>query len=222
MRIAHPEMDFYIESEENKADVLVIENRAYLYRFVTELEEQLETKVGQFVLSDGDILPLEKNLFLITDLFHLDFAKKKILSKIYSELNDIACDGEYYDKTAAVLSQLEAYIDGLVGQCDTELEYSLPSSDGLLKLFGVRVSEHADSLLEKLVDYLRLINSTFNIRYFVIYGLHSLLTKEELIEFYRFAFLKKYVILSVEAYGTDCLECERQYIIDADLCSVLQ
>ena len=104
-------------------------------------------------------------------------------------------------------------------QFDAELEYSLPSPDSLLKMFNVKVEDEERSLVERLIDYISLLKETFNIRYFVIFGLHSFLSKEDLIAFYNFTFLKKYAILSVEHVAPNLLECEKAFIVDSDLCS---
>lgn len=72
MKLAYPQFDFCIESEENKANVLVIESPTFLRRVVSEIDSQIKTKVGSFVLSDDEILPFEKKAVIITDLFNLD------------------------------------------------------------------------------------------------------------------------------------------------------
>ncbi len=220
MRFAHPELDFYIDSNENEANVLIIENGRLLYRLVSELDNQIETSDGRFVLSDkNDILPLNKNMILITDLFHIDSNQKKILTKIYSSLAVTARD-ELYNLTAETLALNERLICELLESYPSELEYSAPTVEGLIKVFGVKVFTGGESLLERLTDYIQLLNETFNINYFVIYSLHSMLTDEELKQFYSFTFMRKYVILSLEPYPIIPLECERVYIVDKDLCSV--
>lgn len=220
MRFAHPELDFYIDSNENEANVLIIENGKLLYRLVSELDNQIESSDGRFVLSDkNDILPLNKNMILITDLFHIDSNQKKILAKIYSSLAVTAHD-ELYDLTAETLAQNEKLICELLDSYPSELEYSAPTVEGLIKLFGVKVFTGGESLLERLADYIQLLNETFNVNYFVIFSLHSMLTEEELRQFYSFTFMRKYVILSLEPYPIAPLECERVYIVDKDLCSV--
>ena len=220
MRLAHPELDFCIDEIENVATVLVIENEDFLYRFLSEMKKQIDSGEGRFVFSEGlDIVSAGRNIFLITDLLDIELNKKKILSKIYSDLAEMATGEELYEKTARVLSTLEDYISDLTEQFDAELEYSLPSPDSLLKMFNVKVEDEERSLVERLIDYISLLKETFNIRYFVIFGLHSFLSKEDLIAFYNFTFLKKYAILSVEHVAPDLLECEKAFIVDSDLCS---
>lgn len=41
MRIAHPELDFYIDEKENSSAVLVIENENFLYKLLLELKNKL-------------------------------------------------------------------------------------------------------------------------------------------------------------------------------------
>lgn len=220
MRLAHPELDFYIDEKENSSAVLVIENENFLYKLLLELKKQIDSGDGRFVFSEEfDIVSAGRNVFLITDLLDIELNKKKILSKIYSDLAERATGEENYEKTARVLSALEDYISDLTEQFDAELEYSLPSPDSLLKMFNVKVEDEERSLVERLIDYISLLKETFNIRYFVIFGLHSFLSKEDLIAFYNFTFLKKYAILSVEHVAPNLLECEKTFIVDSDLCS---
>lgn len=141
MRIAHPELDFYIDEKENFSAVLVIENENFLYKLLLELKKQIDSGDGRFVFSEEfDIVSAGRNVFLITDLLDIELNKKKILSKIYSDLAERATREENYEKTARVLSALEDYISDLTEQFDAELEYSLPSPDSLLKMFNVKVA----------------------------------------------------------------------------------
>ena len=134
MRLAHPELDFYIDEKENSSAVLVIENENFLYKLLLELKKQIDSGDGRFVFSEEfDIVSAGRNVFLITDLLDIELNKKKILSKIYSDLAERATGEENYEKTARVLSALEDYISDLTEQFDAELEYSLPSPDSLLK-----------------------------------------------------------------------------------------
>lgn len=220
MRLAHPELDFCIDEIENVATVLVIENEDFLYRFLSEMKKQIDSGEGRFVFSEGlDIVSAGKKVFLITDLLDIELNKKKILSKICSDLAEKATEEDNYEKTAQLLSILEDYISSLTEQFDAELEYSVPSPDGLLKLFNIKIEDGDRSLAERLVDYLNLLYGTFNIRYFIVFGLHSFLSKEDLLAFYNFTFLKKYAILSVEHTYPNFLECEKAFIVDSDLCS---
>ena len=42
MKLAYPQFDFCIESEENKANVLVIESPIFLRRVVSEIDSQIK------------------------------------------------------------------------------------------------------------------------------------------------------------------------------------
>lgn len=220
MNLAHPDLDFVLDEEENKASVLVLENEDFLYRFLFELKTQTETDDGRFVFSEElKIISASKNVFLITDLLDIDLNKKKILSRIYSDLSEKATEEHNYEKTATLLSLLEEYISSLAEQFDTTLEYSVPSPDSLLKLFNIKVEDTERTLVERLIDFLALLKETFNIRYFIIFGLHAFLSREDLVAFYNFTFLKKYAILSIEHTLPKALECERTFVVDSDLCS---
>lgn len=220
MTLTHPELDFAINTAENQANILAIENPHFLYRFINELNNQIDSADGRFVLSEeNDILSVSKNIILITDLFNIDSNQKKILNKIYAGLSSVS-HNELYAETAEISAQLERFICRLLANYPSELEYSIPSPDGIIKLFNIRAEESENSLLEKLTSHLKLLNETFNIHYFIIYSLHSLLNDDELYDFYRFTFLRKYDILSIEPRQVTPLECEKQYIIDAELCSV--
>lgn len=221
MKLAYPQFDFCIESEENKANVLVIESPTFLRRVVSEIDSQIKTKVGSFVLSDDEILPFEKKAVIITNLFNLDLEQKKFTSKIITDLSLHAYDDENYTETVTFLSNSERYISEFILKSDIPLDYSVPSLEGILKVFNIKARAEGESLPEKLIDYLSLMNRVFSVNYFIIYSLHSLFTKDELKEFYRFAFLKKYDILSIEHTVGDKLDCEKYYIVDSDLCSII-
>lgn len=219
MRLAHPDLEFYIDETENSANVLVIENENFLYGFLYELKNQIDSGYGKFVFSEeSKIVSASKSVFLITDLLNTDMNNKKILSRIYSDMAEKAIEEDNYEKTARLLSALEEYISELTNEFDTELEYTVPAPDNLLKIFNIKVEDEERPLTEKLTDYLSLLHETFNIRFFIIFGLHSFLSSEDLKLLYDFTFLKKYAIMSIEHSVPELLECEKAFVIDWGLC----
>lgn len=221
MMFAHTSLDFPIELEENQAGVLVIENSHFMAEFVNKLKFQLETKEGDFVLSEKlKIFDFEKSVQLIIDIFSLDFNSKKILNKIYSGLSSVAYDSEYYGTSLEILASMEKYIADLTDNSDIELKYEVPDIQSVFKAFDIRVSMHYESTAEKLIDYISLMGEVLNVRCFIFVNLHSFLNVDELRELYKFAFYKKYCIISIDSHIEEKTECEKIYTVDSDMCSI--
>ena len=83
MKLAHYEFNNPIEFEENKINVIIIENAVFLRNIIETAENQINGENGEFVLSEnGKITEMRKKAVLITDLFHLNTNTKSIISNI--------------------------------------------------------------------------------------------------------------------------------------------
>lgn len=223
MKLIHPSLGKQIIFSENKINVLTIENRTFYTNFIKELSEQIESTIGNFVLSrDNKELNLSKEFDLLIDLFHLDLNNKKHLSKIYGHLKEIAYDEENYKKTMEFNKDLINYIDDIIFKYDLPLEYE-PDLDltGLLKIIGLNIELTNSELLNQLIQYIKVSFNLGGISCFVFVNLKDFLTFEEIAEFYKFASYSKIHILLLESSCKDLKhDCEEHYVIDEDLCEI--
>ena len=223
MKLAHPFIENHIIFAENKINVLVVENQSLFVNMIEDIKNQLEQEEGEFVLSNQlDIIPLRNNAELISNYFDLDFDSKKIQNKISAFLKETAYAEENYVKTNEVISMLQSYFYELLDSSDYPLKMSNETdAAALIKMAGIKADISNGSLLEKLTDYILLMQDMQGIKLFVFVNLKTFLSERELQNFYSFLFYKKAQVLLLENTAREKLPEEVLHIIDQDMCEIL-
>lgn len=223
MKLVNGEYGIKIEFAENEANVLVVENRKSMASIVMEFLKQYNGEEGTFVLSDDKTLNISKNIELIVDPFSINFNNKKIINGLYSHLTETGNDCLIEDKSKIneliinILDKLffqETYI-GIEHNLDFQWA-------DLFKFYGVKISEQYDSLLEKIVEYIKVISEFSSVKIIVFVNLKSYLNDEEMEELYTQAFYSKIHLLLIENNEYIKLQQENVIIIDEDNCLIVK
>lgn len=215
--------EYPIEFEENKVNVICIEKPECFREFIEDLQEQIEDEEGKFVLSeDGEELSFKKSVYLVTDLFNLEFNERKVLNQIYERLDEYAGSEEMYLQTCEMQSHLYEYLEKLMGAVDYPLAYSQQVDlTDLYKAVELKVQTEYENLLEKLIDYMEMLVQIFNLRCMVFVHLKSFLEESELEELYKAASYKKVNLLLLENRDYEQKnEREKMFLWDKDLCEI--
>jgi CRISPR-associated protein Csn2 len=219
MKLVHPLLPTPMTFEENKINLLVLENPRELRKAVLSLLQQIEGGEGDFVLSE-DFAPiaLSKYAELITDPFALPLSSKKITGK----LNRAACEaGEPYEER---FRKIAAEINDLAAQIGMNMELSvtftpLEQMDALIDLLKFRIDQEELSFPEQILSFMILYRSFFGTRLFVFYNLKACLDEEELTLLYRsICYEKLHVLLLEDQQRGTRLPEENSLVIDKDLC----
>ena len=221
MRLYNSKYDFSIELIENQAYNIVIENATALSSVMESLYGQINGMEGDFILSEAEqILPLPKNIVLISNPFEINCNDKKILNKLYQELQTNMQE-QAFDFFNDLNCNIINFLDLVINPVTYNLEYSFESDfTGLLKLYDVKICVNADSLLEKIIDYIRAIKNICGIQVIAFLNLKQFLTVEELQQLYEFCFYEKVHIIIIGGVQTKLLPVEKSLIIDKDLCKI--
>ncbi|MCR6546740.1 type II-A CRISPR-associated protein Csn2 [Dehalobacterium formicoaceticum] len=223
MKLAHPLLERPIVFEENKINVLVIENQKAFSEIVWELMEQINDGEGQFVLSsDLTHLELQKYMDLVIDLFSLDFNQKRIINKVYSKLKMIAVESEYYVDSTGLISEIMRYLEKILQEIHYPLEYNQEMDIGaIFKFADVKIGTDYETIIEKTIDYLTLLQEFIGIKLFVFINLKCYLSDQDLEQLYQFVIYNKYDILLLEnTMREKRFQQEKIRIIDGDLCEI--
>ena len=219
MTLAYPLLARPLSFTENRINLLVIENRGELRRFLFSLRDQIDGLPGELVLGkNGEILEMSKNAILITDPFSLDFESRKLLTKI---TQDACSAGNEY---AEELHSLMVRLNEIAMKISRSLGYDaafepVDSFDELIKILNFHIDREEMSFPESLLEYMKLQRLFFNKKLFVFYNLKACLSMEELNLFYKSVFYEKLDVLLVEdTQRRESLPCESCIIIDKDLC----
>lgn len=221
MKLVYPEYDLSLDIKENKVNVLVVENKAVMAEVVQTLYSQCCGEKGQFVFSEGEkILSLDKCANLITDIFSLNCNEKRILSKLYQEIEETALEN-LVQEGREVSSALVFYLEKLCEEVPYHIAYQteiLPSM--IMKMADVKFETEATSLLERIVEYLGITNKIFNYSVNIFVNLKLFLTNEEIQSLYEYAFYNKISLVLIEGVDGVRMPEEQVTIIDVDKCTI--
>ena len=198
MKLVYTELEQQLVFQENRVNVLVVENKELFRRMIQELAKQIDSGEGRFVLSDNDkTLKIDNDVSLVVNPFALEINSRKALTGLYNELGKLGMNEENYLNTCRVKGQIAEYTYGLLNQVDYALKFQ--DDFNLQSLFKA---------LEVEVKILAFVN------------LKTYLTNDELQKFYKEAFYRKMHLLLLENSVEQELAEEAVCIVDDDLCVV--
>ena len=168
-----------------------------------------------FILDDkeGEI-SFSKEVFILFDLFNIDFSSKKILTKMYNKIQDTLNQDEeieFADKLVEVRGVLVRHANELPFNYKIKEEIKLVD---VLKLFEFKIDEQSyQSILEKLELFIDIL-STLNIsRFLIIPNLKDYLIEEEIIYLYKYSLYNNINLIIIQNSEKKKLEYERKLII---------
>ena len=224
MRLVHPALGAPITFEENKINVLVVENANLFVDMIMDLRKQIEGKPGDFILS-RDFVPLQlgKETELIANPLYLDFSQKRIVNKIFLDLEHISAEEHFFTETYKIRALLSDYLAALLSQNEAVLDYdSEIAITALLKAANVHFDCGKMSIVEQIVEYLKMIHSLSLASCFIFINLKTFLSDEDMESIYKAIFYNKYNVLLLENSLRESMRgFEKTVLIDADLCEVI-
>lgn len=221
MNLAIPEYGVEVSMKENIVDVITIENAKAFRDILLDIWNQYNGGVGKIVLSENlKDLKFSKYTEVIFNPFAVDCNNRKIISKLYSELQEQSLL-QIAEQTAMVNQSINRYLEQLTQTVPYPImfEPDFPVTD-ILKAYNVKIVTEDVSLTEKLINYIKINQYICNINVFFFVNLKGYLLKEELKLLYQSALYDKAQLIIIEDRQSDHLSCENHLIIDSDLCII--
>lgn len=221
MKLIHIGYGFTMELKENQINVLTIENTMAYSEILRDMWNQVQGQEGSFILSDKEKqLKISKEMECIFNPFSLDCNDRKILNKLYLEIKEQS-DSFQLEEAMALNANINKFLDGLLMKIPYALKYK-PDFElaGLLKLYNLEVESNGETILERIVEYLRIMTKICGIVNYVFVGLKHYLSESELEKLYEFIFYEKINLIIIEAIQTPPFSGEKGWIIDQDLCII--
>ncbi len=159
---------------------------------------------------------------LAIDWYHLDVNQRKVVTQLHGRMKKIALGEEFYLETQELLGRIQCFLTKL-GDC---LDYPIKIIDdldvaGLMKMADVKIETEAESLLERITEYLLAMMAFCGIQCFVLVNMKNWMTEEEISEFYKFINYNKVNVLLIESRTSERHHAtEKVRIIDADWCEL--
>lgn len=219
-------VSYNIETEIDfaKCDVydLVLENSNMYYDVTNKLikmsngEEQ-----NDIVLSDNNQeISLGKIGEIIYNFYDLDINNKKIQGLVFKHLIEIAKENDFYVELANInQSLMDFYTKLLTSQelnvcCDTDI-----SLDNIIKLGNFKFEE-SNKLIEKLVDYIDVLNKLKPLNIIILIDAFSVLSLDEIEKFIKQMKYLNLKILFVNPFIKYDITNAKRIIVDQDLCEI--
>lgn len=138
-----------------------------------------------------------------------------------SDVGTYQNDALLQEESIRFKQELMEYFDKLISTVPYNLKYNFEVDlSSLMKAISVETDVECDSLLEKMLQYIKLMNQICGIDIFVIPNLKYYFSTEETMQFYQFAMYNKIYIVVIEPTLSPHMEGEKSWIIDDDLCII--
>lgn len=221
MRLAFPFLPEPLHFVENRVNVLFIEEPCTLRRTLRELSEQVEGLAGDIIFSVKDV-PQDLSRFaaMLIDPLHPMTESKKLAGLILKAV--LAASQEHEAQMYSVL----ASANELAARLSMELSFPaafdpLEDPAGLLRLFDFRLDAEGMDVPELLLEWMLMQRCFLGKQLFILYGLKSCLSRDELAAFYRSVWDEKLNLLLIEPFQRGLpMEGECVTIVDESLCVI--
>lgn len=199
MKLVHPDYEFSFDLKEGVHYQLIIEQPEILRNYITELLLQIDGEDGAFILSKGnEELEISKNIDIITDVFKMDPIDKKVTTKITNMIKNFITSEIMFEKTAFLTTEIESYAIKLVEEFPYAISYDGIDISNLIKLMNLHPTASFDSLIEKIVERMKLLHEICDISIFILLNAFSYFSEEEISNLIEEANLEKHNLIFIE------------------------
>lgn len=169
-----------------------------------------------FLLDENeDELKIEKEMYLVFDLFNIDYNNKKILNKIYELINRSIKNTQeldIYEMVFKLRNYLIQEINELPFEFVMKSDISIPE---VLKLFDLRIDKsNYTNILERIEILIDLLSVLSISQILVVPNLKMYLSDEELVELYKYSLYNNVKLLVIERECTSKLKYECIFSVD--------
>ncbi len=169
-----------------------------------------------FLLDENeDELKIEKEMYLVFDLFNIDYNNKKILNKIYELINRSIKNTQeldIYEMVFKLRNYLIQEINELPFEFVMKSDISIPE---VLKLFDLRIDKsNYTNILERIEILIDLLSVLSISQILVVPNLKMYLSDEELVELYKYSLYNNVKLLVIERECTSKLKYECVFSVD--------
>lgn len=221
MKLVNSDYNISISLEENTIQVLTIENQKAYRKMVGDLWAESEGREGNWILSDNNKpVQLAKSMAVVFNPYIIDANDKKVISKLYSELSELASE-----KYTMEVETINSRIIGLFSEVTQDVPYFIDYKtdidlQALFKMYNIKIDVEYNSLLEKITDYIRAYHNICSVTVFAFVNLKDYLSCDELKLLYEFVLYEKVHLMLIEGHQSTDVDPEKHLIIDKDLCII--
>ena len=151
MKLVHSELSGELLKDKTIFTEWIIESPELFARYLQELYGQYAKCEGKFVLSqDIKELDISKYVEIITDPFAVDLNGRKIINKLYTELNELSKTEMMYTKTLQLAQHIQEYLLDLESNTNHILQFNSEMDvTGLLKTMDVKIEDNTEKFFQR-------------------------------------------------------------------------
>lgn len=221
MKIILSGIDKVFDCSQGGVCSVIIENPEQFYNIIEDIQRQIDGYEGMSVLSeDNKVLRMDKYAEQIMQFVPFDMNKKTLINKILSELQKLAVDDVHLLQANELLSKWEQLCMDLEFELPANLEFNKICVESLIKAAGVTIVDDYESLAEKIIDYMNLVEVYEGRKLYILINMRSFVGDRVMQEFIDMINVKGYQVIMLESSEKDLLNNEKRYLVDADMCEI--
>jgi len=219
MKLVHPNIDVQMDFEQNKNQLLIIENAKEFYNLVNDIVLQYSGKSGSWVLSKLFPIDIKSNAIVLHNFFDFSCNNKKVENLLKTEILQIL-------NTEDFLNNLSTLNKDLISLCEKISPFiNLPltfkdnfSFEDFYKILNFSIQEDED-LISKVTNYVDIFSKLTNASLVVLINATTVLEKEQILQLVKDLNYKDLSLLLIESKDTT-IPSFKKIIIDNDLCVI--
>lgn len=204
--------------DEENVNVLLIEDVKCFSHIIEVLNDKINgIESNEIFLLDekNEELKMDKKIYLVLDIFNIDYNSKKVLNAIYNLISDNVEKNQDY-KIEKMILELRNYIIQEINELPFEfvMKSELEISE-ILKLYNLKMdSENYTSVLERIELLIDIISTMKIADILIIPNLKLFLDDKDLVELYKYSLYNNIKLLLIERNSSKKLKYEKNIIID--------
>lgn len=222
MNLVTKHLENSLEIKSKTINTLVIEDTRYFSLFLKGLIESTEIESDEFeLIEDYKTVDMTKYVEVIFDIFNLEANSANILKKMYAELEEDLNTQEIYTKKEELESIIANITDELIYRSRFSLKAGEINYQNLFKAIEIEFDYEKNSVLERLIEYIKVTSELLKTKVYVIVNLDSFLSEEELVELEKFLLYNDIKVLALQnTIRREVKPSENLRIVDKDLCEI--
>ena len=222
MKLIERELGIELELKENQVSILIIENISRRLSIINQLYRQVLGQEGAWILVDAEkTYDIRKTCDIILEPFSLELNNRRVRSKLYEEIKEIAND-ECYEVGLRLHSDICNYLEIVLQKIPYPIQYDDSwDVNNILKMYNVEILDENDNIYEKILNYIRMMNQICGIQIFIIINAKQFFSETEIVELYKIISYSKINLILIEFNtSSNRLSQEDIYILDVDDCII--
>lgn len=220
MRLFYEPVSIDIEFEEGILG-LCVEN-PHSFRLITEnIWKQENGESGDlFLTTTGKEVNWSKEICTVWTPFAVDINERKIISKVYSMLQNIV-EMECSEKANLVNARIVELLDDLGAKFNFPLDFKLEIDfQQIFKAYDVKIEMESISLVERLINFIKIAHQILNINVFIFINPMQYFSEDERKTLNESIEYEHVTLLIIENNMPITFINEKWWVVDRDNCII--